>query len=84
MGREFRVIDTGVLDGRLNIAFDQALIDLHREEAIPDTIRFLQFRPSALVGRHQALARELHLDYCSANGIRNRPPHHRRRRAVHG
>ena len=69
MGREFRVIDTGVLNGRLNIAFDQALIDLHREQAIPDTIRFLQFRPSALVGRHQALARELHLDYCSANGI---------------
>jgi len=69
MSREFRVIDTGVLDGRLNIAFDQALIDLRREEAIPDTIRFLQFRPSALIGRHQALARELHLDYCSANGI---------------
>jgi lipoate-protein ligase A len=69
MSREFRVIDTGVLDGRLNIAFDQALIDLRREGVIPDTIRFLQFRPSALIGRHQALARELHLDYCFANGI---------------
>ncbi|MEM7192283.1 MAG: lipoate--protein ligase family protein [Pseudomonadota bacterium] len=69
MGAPFRVIDTGVMDGRMNIAFDQALIDLHVEGAIPDTIRFLQFQPSVLVGRHQALSRELHLDYCAANHI---------------
>jgi lipoate-protein ligase A len=69
MTRQFRVIDTGILEGRLNIAFDQALIDLHRGGAIPDTIRFLQFRPSALIGRHQAFTRELHLDYCAMNGI---------------
>lgn len=69
MSREFRVIDTGVLDGRLNIAFDQALIDLRQAGKIPDTIRFLQFPPSALIGRHQALASELRLDYCLANGV---------------
>lgn len=70
MSSRFRVIDTGVRDGRLNIAFDQALIDLRRDDVIADTIRFLQFTPSALVGRHQALSRELHIDYCRANGIR--------------
>ena len=69
MRKSFRVIDTGLRDGRANIAFDQALIDLHRQGAIPDTFRFLQFRPSALVGRHQALSREIHLDYCRANNI---------------
>lgn len=67
--RRFRVIDTGVREGRLNIAFDQALIDLHRQGAIPDTLRFLQFQPSVLIGRHQALSREIRLDYCHANGI---------------
>jgi len=67
--RPFRVIDTGVREGRLNIAFDQALIDGHRLGASPDTIRFLQFRPSALVGRHQALSSEIDLDYCRAHGI---------------
>jgi len=66
----FRVIDTGVREGRLNIAFDQALIDLHRRGETPDSIRFLQFQPSALVGRHQALMREINVRYCRDNGIR--------------
>lgn len=70
MVSQFRVIDTGLRDGRINIAFDQALINLHQADVIGDTIRFLQFKPSALVGRHQALSRELHLDYCDANGIK--------------
>jgi lipoate-protein ligase A len=69
VSRSVRVIDTGLRPARWNIAFDQALIDLHRESSIPDTIRFLRFPRSALVGRHQALAREIHLDWCRANGI---------------
>lgn len=69
MAPTFRVIDTGVREGRINIAFDQALIELHKQGAIPDTIRFLQFQPSALIGRHQALSREVKLEYCRAHGI---------------
>jgi lipoate---protein ligase len=69
LSRPIRVIDTGLRPARWNIAFDQALIDLHRDDRIPDSIRFLRFPRSALVGRHQALARELHLDWCEANGI---------------
>lgn len=69
MPKTFRVIDTGIDDGRRNIAFDQALIDAHAADEVPDTIRFLQFRPTALVGRHQALSREVDLDYCADNDI---------------
>lgn len=65
----FRVIDTGVRNGRANIAFDEALIELHRAGATPDTVRFLRFEPTALVGRHQAIGRELRLDHIRANGI---------------
>ncbi len=65
----FRVIDTGIRSGRANIAFDQALIDAHKAKRIPDTIRFLRFRPSALVGFHQILSHEVRADYCRANGI---------------
>lgn len=65
----FRVIDTGLRQARENIAFDQALIDAHRSGAILNTIRFLQFHPSALVGRHQLVGREIHRDYCDRNGI---------------
>lgn len=65
----FRVIDTGVREGRWQISLDQALIDLHREGRIPDSVRFLRFEPSALVGRHQAVAHELKLDHCRASGV---------------
>jgi lipoate---protein ligase len=67
--RPFRVIATGLRGGRANIAFDQALIEARREGAVPDTVRFLRFRPSALVGLHQFLSHEIKLDYCRAHGI---------------
>mgnify|MGYP001766536987 CR=1 FL=1 len=69
MAARFRVVDTGVRGGRANIAFDAALIEAHKAGEIPDTIRFLTFRPSALVGRHQSLSKEIRLDWCRANGI---------------
>ncbi len=69
MSRRFRVIDTGVREGRANIAFDQALIEAHKAGQVPDTIRFLRFPPTALIGRHQALSQELKLDHCRENGI---------------
>ena len=65
----FRVVDTGLRDGRRQIAFDQALIEGRKAGTIPDTIRFLRFPPTALIGRHQALSREVRVDYCRANGI---------------
>ena len=58
MSKSFRVIDTGLRDGREQIAFDQALVDLHQAGEIPDTIRFLRFPPTVLIGRHQALSQE--------------------------
>jgi lipoate-protein ligase A len=69
MQQTFRVIDSGVVDGRLNIAIGQAIVDAHQAGAVPDTLRFLRFPPTALVGRHQALAQEIDLDYCRENGI---------------
>ncbi len=67
--KPFRVISTGLRGGRANIAFDQALIEARRENRIPDTIRFLRFRPCALIGIHQFLSHEIKLDYCNAHGI---------------
>jgi lipoate-protein ligase A len=69
MASTFRVIDTGIRDGRCQIAFDQAMIDAHKAGKIPDSIRFLRFPPTALIGRHQALSREINLAHCRANGI---------------
>ena len=65
----FRIIDTGVREGRANIAFDAALIELRQADKVPDTIRFLRFPPTALIGRHQDLSREIDVDYCSKQGV---------------
>lgn len=67
--RPVRVIDTGVRTGRENVAFDQALIEAHNDRQIPETIRFLRFRPAALVGLHQILSHEVRLEYCARHGI---------------
>ncbi|MDD9878966.1 MAG: biotin/lipoate A/B protein ligase family protein [Magnetovibrio sp.] len=67
--RPFRIIDTGLRDGRWNIAFDQALIEARQDGLIADTIRFLRFPPTALVGRHQDLGKEINLAHCRAAGV---------------
>ncbi|MDR3473506.1 MAG: biotin/lipoate A/B protein ligase family protein [Devosia sp.] len=67
--KRFRVIDTGVRPCREQMAFDQALIDSRQAGRIPDTIRFLQFPPSVLVGRHQVISHELNLEACRAAGV---------------
>jgi lipoate-protein ligase A len=67
--KTFRVLDTGVMEGRLNIAIGQAIIEAHQSGRAPDTLRFLRFPPTALVGRHQALGQEIDLEYCRQNDI---------------
>lgn len=69
MRQAFRVIDAGLRSGRFNIALDQAMLELHQEGRIPDSLRFIHFRPAALVGRHQCLSAELDLGYCRRHGI---------------
>ncbi|MGI9237840.1 MAG: lipoate--protein ligase family protein [Woeseiaceae bacterium] len=69
MGSTFRIIDTGVREGRSNIAFDAALIELRQQDKVPDTIRFMRFPPTALIGRHQDLSREINLSYCAEDGV---------------
>ena len=66
---DFRIIDTGLRKGQENIAFDQAMIDAHQAGDIPATIRFIQFKPVVLVGRHQAVAQEVKEDFCRQNKI---------------
>ena len=69
MASSFRIIDTGVREGRANIAFDAALIEERQAGRVPDTIRFMSFPPTALIGRHQDLSREVDLDYCVKHGV---------------
>jgi len=65
-----RIIDTGLLSGAENMAWDEALLTARAQGIIPDTLRYLRFSPPvALVGYHQAVAEEIRLDYCQQKGI---------------
>lgn len=69
MSEQLRVIDSGVIEGRLNIALGQALVERHQQGALPNTLRFLRFPPTALIGRHQCLAQEVDLEFCRQHDI---------------
>jgi len=69
MGKTWRVIDTGLRPAAENIALNRALLEARQAGEIPNTLRFLRFRPSALLGYHQSAEQELDLDYCRANAI---------------
>ncbi len=69
MGKTWRVIDTGLRPAAENIALNRALLEARQADEIPNTLRFLRFRPSALLGYHQSAEQELDLDYCHANQI---------------
>ncbi|HVN42545.1 MAG TPA: hypothetical protein VMT50_07145 [Steroidobacteraceae bacterium] len=69
MRTSFRVVDTGVREGRFNIALDQAMLDEHRAGRLRDTLRFMRFPPTVLIGRHQVLRHEVDLEHCRRLGI---------------
>ena len=66
----WRLLDTPPMTAAENMAMDETLLELKGQGKSPNTIRFLQFSPKAvLVGFHQAIAEEIRLDYCRANKI---------------
>lgn len=64
-----KVFDSGIQSGARNLAIDRELLRRHAAGTWPDTLRFHRSRPTACVGYHQAIDRELRLDYCAGHGI---------------
>lgn len=65
----WRIMDTGLLGAAENMAWDRALLEARDAGEIGNTLRFLRFQPSALVGYHQSMEQELDLDYCATHRI---------------
>ena len=64
------MIDTGELTAAENMALDSIILELREENLVPDTIRFLSFKPhSALIGQFQTVEKELRAQFCNDNGI---------------
>ena len=68
MNAPWRLLDTGVRPAVDNMALDRTLLESCQAGA-PNTLRFLRFQPSALIGFHQSASQELDLDYCRSSGI---------------
>ncbi|MHA1862228.1 MAG: lipoate--protein ligase [Candidatus Thorarchaeota archaeon] len=67
---EWRLLDTGVLSGAENMAMDDAILECRAEKQTPNTLRFLQFKPSTvLVGYHQSVKQEVRLPFCADNKV---------------
>lgn len=69
MGK-WRLLDIGKQNAAYNMALDEALLEAKEKYNTPNTIRFLQFSPSAaLLGYHQSLNQEIRFEFCKNNGI---------------
>lgn len=67
---QWRLLDTGVLTAAENMALDEVILEVRSKNLVPNTLRFLQFSPPAvLVGYHQSVEQEVRLDFCRACSI---------------
>lgn len=66
----WRLLDTGKRSAAENMCLDETILEAKAEGVVPNTLRFLQFRPHAcLVGFHQSVEQEIREDYCKRTGI---------------
>ncbi|MFH1242252.1 MAG: DUF116 domain-containing protein [Pseudomonadota bacterium] len=66
----WRLLDTGKRTAAENMCLDEAILEARARGVVPNTFRFLQFRPHCcLVGFHQSLEQEIREDYCRQMGI---------------
>lgn len=63
------IVDSGLRSARENLSLTEALCRAHRAGGAQDLFRFQHFPPSAIIGRHQRLEREVNLPWCAANSV---------------
>ena len=66
---EFRVLDSLPRTAAEHMALDEVIMKSHSEGIIPNTLRFLQFKPCVLVGLHQNVDLEVNVPYCREQGV---------------
>ncbi len=69
-GETWRLLDTGPRPAAENMALDEVILLARSRDAVPNTLRFLQFYPPCvLVGYHQAVEQEVRIAYCQEHRI---------------
>ena len=70
LGESWRSIDTGINNGFLNMAVDEAILDAHLKGFVPPTLRVYRWHPPTLsIGYFQSLERDICQKRCSELGV---------------
>ena len=68
--KEWRFIDTGINNGYLNMAIDEAILTAHLHDNTPPTLRIYRWAPASLsLGYFQQYERDIDHKKCSESGI---------------
>lgn len=67
--RSIAVHDSGLASGVVNHALDRQRLEQCAARQYYDILRFYRSTPTVSLGLHQALAREVRVDYCAARNI---------------
>lgn len=66
----WRIVDTGIQNGAMNMAIDEAILTAHAEGKVPPTLRFYGWSPAALtLGYFQKAGSEVDIEACARQGI---------------
>jgi len=66
----WRLLKLEVNDAFTNMAIDEAIVTARIKEMVPNTLRFYQWKPSAVsVGRFQDVSNEIQIENCRQQGI---------------
>lgn len=66
----WRLLKLKTTDAFTNMAVDEAIMKARIEERVPNTLRFYQWRPSAVsIGRFQTLTNEVYVENCKAHQV---------------
>jgi len=67
---KWRLLDTPPMSAARNMAIDQVVLRARAENRVPNTLRFMQVKPRAvLVGFHQSVEQEVREEYCRRHKI---------------
>ncbi|NJN40857.1 MAG: lipoate--protein ligase family protein [Gammaproteobacteria bacterium] len=69
MASTWRLLDTGTRRAAENFALNRAIIEARKRNIVSSTLRFLQFRPAALLGHHQNVEQELDVAFCRRHDV---------------
>ena len=70
MMKEWRIIDTGIIDAPTNMALDEVILHAVETKDAPSTLRIMRFSPPCvLVGYNQCVEDEVKVGFCRDNGI---------------